>query len=293
MLLTRTLDHESVRPYLSDLARIFRSSVLRSIARDGRSAFMDSVLQSSGVADALPSETSVGETFDHVFEVLDEWYRCEYVFKNQLTRHLLATRHGAGTSFLFEFRVAGRIADAAAFNGTSTVYEIKTGLDNLDRLDDQLEAYARCFDKVYVATEGALVDEVAARLPGGVGLVAVHPGGDVEEVEPSASHVDQFDPGPAFDVLRKGEFVGVAEQALGGVPDVPEWELYDACRGLFCDLEPVEAHGLYFEAICARERVEAEVVSMLPPSLTAAGLGAKLTNSDREALPAMLANRAS
>ena len=253
---------------------------------------MDSVLHESGLADALPEATSIGAAFDQVFELLDEWYRCEYVFKNQLAQHTLSSLHSADAQFFFELRVAGRIADAAAFNGTSTVYEIKTGLDNFDRLDDQLQAYTQTFDRVYVATEASLATSLSGRVPDGVGLVVVAPGGDVEEVCPSASHLDRFDPGPAFDVFRKREYLAVTEEIFGGVPDVPTWELYDACRELFCGLDARKAHHVYFQVMRSRERAGVSDISSLPSSLFAVGVGGKLSSADRAVLPQMLANKA-
>ena len=51
------------------------------------------------------------------------------------------------STLINEFRVCNSKADIAIINGKSTVYEIKSKYDSLDRLESQIADYKKVFDK--------------------------------------------------------------------------------------------------------------------------------------------------
>ncbi|MBC8060944.1 MAG: sce7726 family protein, partial [Clostridiaceae bacterium] len=51
-------------------------------------------------------------------------------------------------------------ADFILINGSAVVYEIKTELDTLDRLDSQIENYYKAFTKVCVITSESNYNKV-------------------------------------------------------------------------------------------------------------------------------------
>jgi len=79
--------------------------------------------------------TSLGlnhyDTFESLYKVLTDNYRSEYVYKNTLFNKLLLGKHNLNTtSALVELPIGDSIADFVLFNGSATVYEIKTELDS-------------------------------------------------------------------------------------------------------------------------------------------------------------------
>ena len=59
---------------------------------------------------------------------------------NTLLNKLLVGIHNVNTTTtLSQIRIGHSIADFAMINGEGQVYEIKSGLDNFDRLYDQLQ----------------------------------------------------------------------------------------------------------------------------------------------------------
>ena len=73
-------------------------------------------------------------------------YRNEYIFKNTIANKIIKGRHRlSNVTYINEFRVVNSICDVAIFNGTSSAYEIKTELDNFDRLENQLADYKKGF----------------------------------------------------------------------------------------------------------------------------------------------------
>lgn len=114
----------------------------------------------------------LADAFDAAYEELWNNYRSEYIYKNELLSKIVFGRHSPKTaSFLSEFRVANSIADAVIFNGTSTVYEIKTEYDSLDRLRAQIEDYRKVFDYSYVVTSKSRLKAVEAITPHNVGIL--------------------------------------------------------------------------------------------------------------------------
>lgn len=74
-------------------------------------------------------------------------YRNEYYYKNTLLNKLLIGKHSVNTtSALTEVNINKSKADFVLINGKAVVYEIKTELDNLDRLECQIMDYYTRFE---------------------------------------------------------------------------------------------------------------------------------------------------
>ena len=79
--------------------------------------------------------------------------RNEYYYKITLLNKLLLGIHSVNTTTaLTEFPIAKSKADFVLINGKAVVYEIKTELDNLERLESQISDYYKAFDHVAVVT---------------------------------------------------------------------------------------------------------------------------------------------
>ena len=79
--------------------------------------------------------------------------RNEYYYKNTLLNKLLLGIHSVNTTTaLTEIPIAKSKADFVLINGKAVVYEIKTELDNFDRLENQINDYYTAFDHVAVVT---------------------------------------------------------------------------------------------------------------------------------------------
>lgn len=78
-------------------------------------------------------------------------YRNEYYYKNTILNQLLIKKHDLyNTAALTELPIGNSKADFIMINGRGVVYEIKTDLDNLIRLEDQLKDYYKVFSYIYV-----------------------------------------------------------------------------------------------------------------------------------------------
>lgn len=88
-----------------------------------------------------------------IYTFLGNEYRNEYFYKNTILNKLLLHIHSTRTTTaLRELPIGKSKADFVLINGKAVVYEIKTDLDNFERLEDQVNSYYKAFDHVVVVT---------------------------------------------------------------------------------------------------------------------------------------------
>ena len=100
------------------------------------------------------------ELISEIYQKLKKGYRNEYFYKNTLLNKLLFKNHDPyKTTALTEIPVGKSKADFIMINGEAIVCEIKTELDNFERLDSQLKDYYRAFDNVCVVVYKANLEK--------------------------------------------------------------------------------------------------------------------------------------
>src|SRR5579863_10163858 len=161
---------------LAAISRFFSSSVIREMARTGKSPLLARLARQSQLLDSLPSSGRVYTLFETAFSLLKrEGYRHEYIYKAALMHKILLGKHSLQTaSMINEFRVGDCKADVAILNGTAAVYEIKSERDSLTRLERQIAAYATVFAKVYVIAAETHIRAVANTVPDFVGILCLN-----------------------------------------------------------------------------------------------------------------------
>ena len=88
------------------------------------------------------------EYFTYLYHFMMRYYRCEYVFKNEVINKILLRHFTHPDTISFsEFHVDQSIADLVMFNGISRAYEIKTDYDSDKRLIHQLTDYNKLFEE--------------------------------------------------------------------------------------------------------------------------------------------------
>ena len=96
---------------------------------------------------------SLAQTLTNIYGYLKYNHRNEYFYKNELFNKIVLGRHSLKTtSAIRELPVGKAIADFIIINGKAQVYEIKTDLDNLDRVKAQITSYFKAFKYVNVIT---------------------------------------------------------------------------------------------------------------------------------------------
>lgn len=84
---------------------------------------------------------------------------------------------------LYEFKVGNSRLDFGRINGNSYAYEIKTELDTISRLENQIIDYQTVFDYISVVIHPKHEKKVKEVLPRAVGIICYHDHGDTIEFE--------------------------------------------------------------------------------------------------------------
>ena len=135
---------------MSNLNRIFTRNMLRHFI-DGKIDNVYSLVVRRYTSNA--DQKNNRELISEIYCELKNNYRNEYFYKNTLLNKLLLGVHSVNTTTaLTEVAIAKSKADFVLINGKAVVYEIKTELDNLERLSSQIDDYYKAFDHVAVVT---------------------------------------------------------------------------------------------------------------------------------------------
>jgi hypothetical protein len=280
---------------LAAISRLFSSSVIREMARKGKSPLFARLANQSLLADSLSASHCVYSLFDTAFSLLKrEGYRHEYIYKAAVTHKILLGRHSLQTaSMLNEFRVGECKADIAILNGTSTVYEIKSERDSLTRLERQVAAYAKVFARVYVIAGENHVAAVVASVPKDVGILRLNSRHRISTVREAGDRPERTSPVAIFDSIRTVEARLILQSRGVPVPVVPNTELNSVLRELFIKLEPREAHASMVQVLKKTRNLLplSDLVAQLPLSLQTAALSIPLRKLDHTRLVAAVNTR--
>ncbi|MBE9547218.1 MAG: sce7726 family protein [Proteobacteria bacterium] len=112
--------------------------------------------------------------FDDVYSYLCNNYRSEYVYKNAIANKILLGRHSINTSTLLnEFRVGNSKADIVIINGDSSVYEVKSEYDSMERLQNQIKSYRTVFDYINIVTHFSQLDKIIKTVDKDIGIIVL------------------------------------------------------------------------------------------------------------------------
>lgn len=96
-------------------------------------------------------------------DIVSKHYPNETSVKSAFTNEILMKTKNHIS--VFELSVGSSRADICKINGTSIAYEIKTDLDNLQRLNKQLTDYLQVFEKVYVICSEGKAEKIKEYMP--------------------------------------------------------------------------------------------------------------------------------
>jgi len=273
------------------IARIFTRPVMEDIARRGTAGHVTRELKALGVT-PVKSPAVVADLFDASLQEIGSSYRCEYVYKAAIASRIVFGRHSPRTSSLaIELGVAGSIADAAVFNGTSTAYEIKTEFDSHRRLNTQTLDYRRAFDRVYIVTHPDMAERYATLVDERVGVLSLSDKNSLCEVRAAVGDLSHIEPATVFRMLRRQEYVDAVRHHFGPQPPLPNGRVAQHHAALFCRLSGAQAHDVLVAAMRSRTTDTHTVafVSALPASLRALAYATPLSRPQRERVLTALA----
>ncbi len=172
-----------------------------------------------------------GQGIKDLYDYMNQSYRNEYYFKNTILNKLLINNHDIYTTAAFtELPLAGSKADFVMINGRGVVYEIKTDLDNFDRLGSQLMDYYKVFPYVNVVVGYHNFHPIRELLKDSpVGIYVLYDSGNLLCRKKAEYYDKTMEYKAMFEVLRKKEFEKIILKHMHKLPDVNSFYYYREC----------------------------------------------------------------
>ena len=177
-------------------------------------------------------EATIGEAISEIYHFMDCEYRNEYFYKNTILNQLLIKKHDLyNTAALTELPIGDSKADFIMINGRGVVYEIKTDLDNLLRLENQIKDYYKVFSYVYVVVGNKQLSHVKEFLKDQkVGIYELTASGKLICRKKALYNKENLSYEAMFQVLRKAEFESILFKHFHKLPEVNSFQYYRECQ---------------------------------------------------------------
>lgn len=207
------------------------------------------------------------------YSELESSYRNEFFFKNTLFNKLLMGKYNIATTMaLNEISIGKSKADFVIINkGKGIVYEIKTDLDNLERLIYQLNDYLEVFSELYVVTtinNFYPVFKLLKEYNSPAGIIILTDKNTLNVMKKASINHCMLKHETLFKLLRKKEYKSIILEKFGRLPEVKEVEFFKACLIEFKKIEVLEAQKLVFNKL--RDRTfyrNSELFKKMPEEL--------------------------
>ena len=256
--------------------RVFTRKVICDLIEHGRSDIFDYVVKRY-IDD--PSSKNHGQLISEIYAHLNKQQRNEYFYMNTLLNKLLCGIHSVNTTSAFsQVRIGHSIADFVMINGEGRVYEIKSDLDNFDRLYDQLKDYYCAFSKVSVLAsihEQEKIREVLSSfgdMGDAVGIYVLSDRGTIFNKERSRepnAYNKVLNHSSIFKLLRKREYEAIVRDYFGTVPQVEPVFHFRTFLEKFEKMPILEAQQRAFQEIKKRNKITIEEFQEIQPELKA------------------------
>lgn len=239
-----------------------------------------------------PEQKKNRELISEIYCELQKNYRNEYFYKNTLLNKLLLGVHSVNTATaLTELAIAKSKADFVLINGKAVVYEIKTELDNLGRLNSQIEGYYKAFDHVAVVTYEKnlqLLTKVLDKIDKPVGIYVLKKNGRLGTIRKPERYTADLDKETIFKLLRKKEYEEIIAKRYGYLPEVTQFKYYSACKKMFLQMSEEESYLLALKELKKRMQLEKEEFVKVPYELKFLAYFMELTCDDYQKLKVFL-----
>lgn len=256
--------------------RIFSRKVIEELVDTGNSPVFTSVI-SRYLTDA--TSKTYGQLISEIYTYLGVSNRNEYYYTNTLLNKLLVGIHNVNTTTaLSQVRIGVHIADFVMINGEGCVYEIKSDLDNFERLSDQLYDYFKAFSKVSVLAPDHERERVASMLDslGEWGeCVGIYGLTDKDIIFSRANerkpkqYDGLLDYKTIFTLLRKREYENILLDYFGELPNVAPVFYFKESLKLFERIPILEAQALAFKELKKRNKITKNDFQLIPSELKA------------------------
>lgn len=207
-----------------------------------------------------PDGKDYASLISEIYSFMGKEYRTEYFYKNTLLNKLLFQKHHnyKKTIALTELPICNSKADFIMINGKGIVYEIKTELDNLERLQSQIKDYYKAFSNVVIVSYEDNIEKIKEIVPNSVGLMILTKRNALRSIRSPKEEKRNFDYNAIFKILRKYEFEEILVKYFKHLPETIQFNYYKECLKM---LEKIDINVLQKEMLSIlKKRTKIEVV---------------------------------
>lgn len=245
------------------LKRFFSKSMLHDLL-SGKSNDVFECVVKRYIAD--PEGKSYAQLVSEIYAFLGKKYRTEYFYKNTMLNKLLIKQHDYKTTIvLSEFPVGNSKADFIMINGNGIVYEIKTELDNLERLDSQIKDYYKAFSEVVIVTYEKNLDKVIKIIPDTVGVMLLTKRKALKMIREPLQALSYLDYDTIFKILRKYEFEKIIQNMGYSLPGVNQFQYYKECYKILSRIDIQELQNAMLKELKQRMKIDIVEFTMSMP----------------------------
>lgn len=249
-------------------ARMFSTSQFQKLVEEGDFSFLLSKYLKYRNNINKPILT-IGDFYRYIYKSLVSNYRNEYIYKNTIINKILLGKHSLNTTtILNEFKIGKSIADVVLLNGTSKVFEIKTELDSLYRIESQIADYWKAFKNIYIVTHISLVEKFSKEIDERVGIIALTENNTLRTMRESIANMDNLDASVMIKCLRKEEYTHIIKDYFGEIPQATPVRYFSTCSELFRRIPTDKLHDMMLVELKKRTIKEKEKFksdSIAPP----------------------------
>lgn len=215
------------------------------------------------------SENFINE-LENNYRILNDEYRNEFYYKNVLFNKYVLGKYSLNTSSAFsELNVVNSKADFVVINhSVGHLFEIKTELDNLDRLLYQLDDYYKVFSLVNVVTSENFyypVYKLIKENNPNVGIIVLNKSGNLSIRKKAILDESQLNHDELFKLLRKKEYEELVNKEFNTILNVKPVYAYKAYLEKFREINIIDAQMKVFKILNMRDRVNSiSLIKYLP-----------------------------
>ena len=118
-------------------------------------------------------------------------------------------------------------------NGEVQIFEIKTELDSLAKLETQIFDYFHFASKVYIVSSPKHISKLIKKYKEtAVGIIELTTNNAIKEIKPAYKNTSFLKHYTIFKILRQNEYLEVLKAYSIKIPDVPNTKLFRECLNL-------------------------------------------------------------
>ena len=216
-----------------------------------------------------PLSKNNGEIISEIYSYMSKNYRNEYFYQNTLLNKLLLGRHSINTTTaLTQIPINKSKADFILINGKAVVYEIKTELDNFERLKNQINDYYKAFSHVCVVTCEEYYKKLIKILKNtNVGICILTNKNTLRFEKEPVADFSNITHKHLFKVLHKKEFEDILLEILKKLPQSTPAFYYDECYNWFESIPIMDAYKETLIQLKKRNKITKEEFNRVPYEL--------------------------